>query len=104
MNFSINLEFFLNKIPNEVDHTLIKKHHDLLNEHIECAKKIISLKKELVKIYYDYINNNNLEANDFFESIIEYIAELDFIINNIQYDNTIQKRFFKNNIFYLSKF
>lgn len=108
MDFSIHLDFFLKRISDKVDKKLIEDHHKLIIKHIECAKNYIEIKKQLLTLYQKYNNDKfNGDVNSFdklYFDIINYIHELEINIDNIQYDGVNQKQFFKQNIFYISKF
>lgn len=108
MDFSIHLQFFLNRIENLSDKELIENHHKILINHIECAKSLIIFKQQLIQLYSDYINNldinNTVLPTEILDSIQIYISHLKKSIEEIKKDGTIQKKIFKDNIFYLSKF
>jgi hypothetical protein len=108
MDFSIHLEFFLNRIENLSDKQLIENHHKILISHIECAKSLLIFKQQLIELYIEYTKNldiNNMELPiEIYNSIQNYINHLHKSIDEIKADGTIQKKIFKDNIFYLSKF
>lgn len=93
MNFSINLDFFLDNITNELDKELIINHHNIINKHIECANKYILIKKELLELYQQY--NNQHKSELFISSISDYINNLKNSISNLENDGINQKDFFQ---------
>jgi hypothetical protein len=108
MDFSIHLQFFLNRIEKSSDKELIENHHKILLKHIECAKSLIIFKEQLIQLYNEYTKNldiNNMElSTEIYDSIQNYINYLNKSIEEIKIDGASQKNIFKDNIFYLSKF
>ena len=48
MNFSINLEFFLDRISDDIHKNLMTEHHNLITENKEALNKYIKFKKDLL--------------------------------------------------------
>jgi len=108
MSFSIDLDYFVNRISDINHKNLITKHHNLIKKHIESMKQLILIKKDLLKLYKDYnnevSNNNEINMNNNYFDIMKYIQELEETLIYLDKDGINQKEFFKKNIFYLSNF
>jgi hypothetical protein len=108
MSFSINLDFFLDKISDNINKNLMIEHHNLIKKHIESLNQLIIIKKELLILYQNYNNNipddNQININNNYFDIMRYIHDLEESIKKLDQDADNQKHFFKKNIFKLSNF
>ena len=110
MEWKINkTKYQIKQKLNRIEKELMNNHYNLINKHIECAKQYIEIKKQILELYQSYNKNivllhGNKALNNFYMYNIEYINHLEYFIKQLEFENTNQKKFFKNNIFYLSKF
>lgn len=106
MSFSINLNYFLDRISDNINKNLMIEHHNLIKKHIESLNQLIIIKKEMLILYQNYNNNisneDQININNNYFDIIQYIQDLEDSIKKLDQDASSQKHFFKKNIFYLS--
>lgn len=112
MNFSIHLDFFIERISDDVHKKLIIDHHNLITEHKEALNSYIKFKKDLLTLYQKYnsevsninISNKSINIHEKYFDIMKFMHELEESIKYLENDAINQKEFFKKNIFYFSNF
>jgi len=108
MNFSINLEFFLDRISDDIHKNLMTEHHNLITENKEALNKYIKFKKDLLNLYQQYnfniTKNKNINFNKKYFDIIKFMHELEVNIKFLEHNAINQKELYKNNKFYFTNF
>lgn len=112
MNYSIHLDFFIERISDDIHKNLIIDHHNLIIKHKEALNSYIKFKKDLLTLYQKYnsevsninISNKSINIHEKYFDIMKFMHELEESIQFLENDGIIQKEFFKKNIFYFSNF